>query len=116
MVIKRFGKKLDIKDIIPLSVLNNEGLELLEKTILDKLKLTEINMDFNYISNIRHIQKIEEAKELLLDVINSIEIGLPIDMVEINIKKAWEILGSIIGKYHPEDLIDELFSKFCLGK
>ncbi|NMA04781.1 MAG: tRNA uridine-5-carboxymethylaminomethyl(34) synthesis GTPase MnmE [Acholeplasmataceae bacterium] len=113
---KDLGKKLDIKDIIPLSVLNNEGLELLEKTILDKLKLTEINMDFNYISNIRHIQKIEEAKELLLDVINSIEIGLPIDMVEINIKKAWEILGSIIGKYHPEDLIDELFSKFCLGK
>ncbi len=113
---KDLGKKLDIKDIIPLSVLNNEGLEVLEKSILDKLKLTEINTDFNYISNVRHIQKIEEAKELLLDVINSIELGLPIDMVEINIKKAWEILGSIVGKYHPEDLIDELFRKFCLGK
>ncbi len=113
---KDLGKKLDIKDIIPLSALNNEGLEVLEKNILDKLKLTEINTDFNYISNVRHIQKIEEAKELLLDVINSIEIGLPIDMVEINIKKAWEILGSIVGKYHPEDLIDELFRKFCLGK
>ncbi len=113
---KDLGKKLDIKDIIPLSALNNEGLEVLEKSILDKLKLTEINTDFNYISNVRHIQKIEEAKELLLDVINSIELGLPIDMVEINIKKAWEILGSIVGKYHPEDLIDELFRKFCLGK
>ncbi len=113
---KDLGSKLNIKDIIPLSVLNNEGLELLEKSILDKLKLTEINTDFNYISNVRHIQKIEEAKELLLDVINSIDAGLPIDMVEIDIKKAWEILGSIVGKYHPEDLIDELFRKFCLGK
>lgn len=113
---KDLGSKLNIKDLIPLSVLNNEGLELLEKSILEKLKLTEINMDFNYISNVRHIQKIEEAKELLLDVIKSINAGLPIDMVEIDIRKAWEILGSIVGKYHPEDLIDELFRKFCLGK
>lgn len=113
---KDLGNKLNIKDLIPLSVLNNEGLELLEKRILDKLKLTEINTDFNYISNVRHIQKIEEAKELLIDVLESIRVGLPIDMVEINIKKAWEILGSIVGKYHPEDLIDELFRKFCLGK
>lgn len=113
---KDLGSKLNIKDLIPLSVLNNEGLELLEKRILDKLKLTEINTDFNYISNVRHIQKIEEAKELLIDVLESIRVGLPIDMVEINIKKAWEILGSIVGKYHPEDLIDELFRKFCLGK
>ncbi|MGI6360113.1 MAG: tRNA uridine-5-carboxymethylaminomethyl(34) synthesis GTPase MnmE [Acholeplasmatales bacterium] len=113
---KDLGSKLNIKDLIPLSVLNNEGLELLEKSILSKLQLTEINTDFNYISNVRHIQKIEEAKELLLDVIKSIDAGLPIDMVEIDIKKSWEILGSIVGKYHPEDLIDELFRKFCLGK
>ena len=113
---KDLGTKLQMKDVISLSVLNNEGLDLLEKSILDKLQLTEIEDDFNYISNVRHIHKIEEAKALLYNVLEAIEIGLPIDMVEIDIKNAWATLGSIIGQYHPEDLIDELFSKFCLGK
>lgn len=113
---KDLGTQLKMKDVISLSVLNNEGLDQLEKSIIDKLQLAEINDDFNYISNVRHIQKIEEAKALLYNVIDSIDMGLPIDMVEIDIKNAWATLGSIIGSYHPEDLIDELFKKFCLGK
>lgn len=113
---KDLGNKLDVDNLISLSVLNNEGLDLLEKAILEKLELTEFEDDFNYISNARHIQKIEDAKAFLYQVLNSIELGYPIDMVEIDIKSAWQALGEIIGEYHPEDLIDELFSKFCLGK
>lgn len=113
---KDLGKKLDLKDMISLSALNKDGLKTLEATIIEKLQLSDIDDDLNYISNIRHIEKIEEAKEKLYNVLDEIALGMPIDMVEIDIKGAWQTLGEITGDYHPEDLIDELFSKFCLGK
>lgn len=113
---KDLGKKTVLEEMISLSILNKEGLESLEEAIINKLELSEINDDFNYVSNVRHIQKLEETKALMNEVINQIDIGMPIDMVEVDIKNAWQTLGEIIGEYHPEDLIDELFSKFCLGK
>lgn len=113
---KDLGKKLDLKDMISLSALNKDGLKTLEATIIEKLQLSDIDDDLNYISNIRHIEKIEEAKEKLYNVLDEIALGMPVDMVEIDIKGAWQTLGEITGDYHPEDLIDELFSKFCLGK
>ncbi len=113
---KDLGEKTYLKDIISLSVLNDEGLESLEDAIIKRLELTEIGDDFNYISNVRHIQKLEETRNLMKEVIKSIDLGMPIDMVEVDIKNAWQTLGEIIGEYHPEDLIKELFSKFCLGK
>ena len=72
--------------------------------------------DFNVLSNVRHIDKIKQTIQALDDVLNAIEIHMPIDMTEIDLKKAWQYLGEITGDYHPEDLISELFSKFCLGK
>lgn len=113
---KDLGHKLDIKDIIPLSALTKDNLDALESKIINILQLEDIGEDFNYISSVRHIQKLEETKILLQQVLSAIEEGLPIDMVEIDIKNAWQTLGEITGDYHPEDLIDELFSKFCLGK
>lgn len=113
---KDLGEKTFLKDIISLSILNDEGLESLEDAIIKRLELTEIGDDFNYISNVRHIQKLEETRNLMKEVIKSIDLGMPIDMVEVDIKNAWQTLGEIIGEYHPEDLIKELFSKFCLGK
>jgi len=113
---KDLGNKLNRKDIIPLSALTKDNLGALENQIITILQLEDIGEDFNYISSVRHIQKLEEAKELLHQVLVAIEQGLPIDMVEIDIKNAWQTLGEITGDYHPEDLIDELFSKFCLGK
>lgn len=113
---KDLGNKLNMKDIIPLSALTKDNLGALENQIITILQLEDIGEDFNYISSVRHIQKLEEAKELLHQVLVAIEQGLPIDMVEIDIKNAWQTLGEITGDYHPEDLIDELFSKFCLGK
>lgn len=113
---KDLGKKLELKDMISLSALSKDGLKTLEATIIEKLQLSDIDDDVNYISNIRHIEKIEEAKSKLFNVLDEIALGMPIDMVEIDIKGAWQTLGEITGDYHPEDLIDELFSKFCLGK
>ena len=113
---KDLGHKLELKDIIPLSALTKDNLDALESKIINILQLEDIGADFNYISSVRHIQKLEETKTLLQQVLGAIEAGLPIDMVEIDIRNAWQTLGEITGDYHPEDLIDELFSKFCLGK
>lgn len=113
---KDLGYKLELKDIIPLSALTKDNLDALESKIINILQLEDIGEDFNYISSVRHIQKLEETKILLQQVLGAIEAGLPIDMVEIDIRNAWQTLGEITGDFHPEDLIDELFSKFCLGK
>ena len=93
-----------------------EDIKRLEFAILEELKLSEINEDYKFLSNVRHIEKVEEAKEALNKALAAIEVGYPIDIVELDIRKAWELLGEITGDYYAEDLIDELFRRFCLGK
>jgi len=118
------GNKNDLNKVIDLdihmlslSTLTKEGLSDLEKEIIHVLGMEDIQeKDFNVISNMRHIGKIKETIHSLEDVLNAIEIDMPIDMTEIDLKRAWQTLGEITGDYHPEDLISELFSKFCLGK
>lgn len=118
------GNKNDLNKVIDLdihmlslSTLTKEGLSDLEKEIIRVLGMEDIQeKDFNVISNMRHIGKIKETIQSLEDVLNAIEIDMPIDMTEIDLKRAWQTLGEITGDYHPEDLISELFSKFCLGK
>lgn len=107
---------LDIH-MLSLSALNRQGLRDLEQEITTTLGITDLEeKDFNYLSNVRHINKIKEAISSMNEVVNAIDLGLPIDMAEIDLKKAWQYLGEITGDYHPEDLLNELFSKFCLGK
>ncbi|CCV66672.1 tRNA modification GTPase MnmE [Paracholeplasma brassicae] len=107
---------LDIH-MLSLSALNRQGLSDLEHEITTTLGITDLEeKDFNYLSNVRHINKIKEAISSMNEVVNAIDLGLPIDMAEIDLKKAWQYLGEITGDYHPEDLLNELFSKFCLGK
>lgn len=113
---KDLGPKLKIENMVLLSALKKEGIKTLEKAIIEELNLADIGDDFNYLSNIRHINKLEETKDILTKSLEAIDFGYPIDVVEIDLKQAWQKLGEIIGDYHPEDLIDELFSKFCLGK
>ena len=77
----------------------------------------EINItDQTYISNARHISKLTEAMGALHESILAINDDLPIDMAEIDLKNAWQLLGEIIGDTSSTSLLDELFSKFCLGK
>jgi len=77
----------------------------------------EVNItDQTYISNARHIAKLNEALKSLKDSVIAINDELPIDMVEIDLKSAWSVLGEIIGDTSTTSLLDELFSKFCLGK
>ncbi len=102
---------------IMISALTGEGLKEIEDEILRLAKVTELNqVDATYLTNARQVSQLELAYKAILDAINSSKIYLPVDMVELDIKKAWDTLGEIIGISSGDELINELFSKFCLGK
>lgn len=102
---------------VSISALNKVGIEDLETMIRDMFLSGEINItDQTYISNARHIGKLNEVLHALKDSLQCIDDEMPIDMAEIDLKTAWQLLGEIIGDTSSTSLLDELFSKFCLGK
>ncbi|KAB8121721.1 MAG: tRNA modification GTPase [Candidatus Phytoplasma cynodontis] len=114
--------KLDfsiIKDkIVFISNINKNGIDILKKEIINFFNLNYIKeKDFNYFSNIRHIQQIKIALNSLENIELDIQKRIPIDIHTINLKIAFNSLNEIIGNEINNDLlINELFSKFCLGK
>ena len=72
--------------------------------------------DYNSLANTRQVAKIKECLEIINDVDNSLNNGVPLDMLETDLKRIWNTLGEIIGESYSEELLDELFSKFCVGK
>ena len=110
-------KALQLEEVLPISTLTKEGLKDLERAILKLLSLEDIDSrDFNYLSNVRHIQKVKEARASLQNVLSSIDLDMPVDVYAIDLTQAWKSLGEILGEYYQDDLLNELFSKFCLGK
>ena len=113
--------KLDLKDIneraIKVSIKNNMGIDKIKEEIKRIYNLEQIETtDMTYLSNARSISLLKKSLKYIESAITSINNEEPIDIVEINIKSAWETLGEIIGETYTEELIDELFSRFCLGK
>ena len=103
--------------IIEISALKKEGIENLYNTISEMFNLNEINLDNEIlITNIRHKELINKAIDKLHETQNTINNNMPIDIVAIYIKDILEALGSITGEEVSEDIINEIFSKFCLGK
>ena len=98
------------------NTLTINGIDELKNAIIDKLKLNDINKDLTYMSNVRQIDLIKKAKEDIENAISNLGKGLPVDIVEIDITNAWNNLGSIIGETYQDELINTLFSNFCLGK
>ena len=89
----------------------------LENKILETLNLNNLfNKDITYISNARQLEKINFAIKALDEALTTIENEATIDFVDIDIRKAWLYLGEIVGQTSTDNLLDELFSKFCLGK
>ncbi len=102
---------------VSVSALHKTGINELETMIKEMFLSGEVNLtDQTYISNARHIAKLNEVFISLKESIIAIKDQLPIDMVEIDLKTAWSTLGEIIGVTSTTSLLDELFSKFCLGK
>ncbi|NIK12784.1 tRNA uridine-5-carboxymethylaminomethyl(34) synthesis GTPase MnmE [Alkalibacillus almallahensis] len=103
--------------VITTSLIEEQGIDELEQAIADTFFDGEVDQgDLTYVSNVRHIQLLEQANEALDDALESMEMGMPLDLVQIDITRTWELLGEIIGEDVSESLIDQLFSQFCLGK
>ena len=105
------------KKIIPISAKEEKGITELEEQIKDMFFGGEISFnDEVYITNARHKAALEEADRSLDLVRNSIERGMPEDFFSIDLMNAYENLGKILGESVGEDLVNEIFSKFCMGK
>ncbi|MBN2908174.1 tRNA uridine-5-carboxymethylaminomethyl(34) synthesis GTPase MnmE [Polycladomyces sp. WAk] len=105
------------KPLITTSLKEERGIDDLEQAIADLFFTGKMEAgETAIVSNARHIHLLERAKRSVREVIDGIESGMPLDMVEIDLKNAWQALGEIIGDAVAEDLIDQIFSQFCLGK
>ncbi|WEV60397.1 tRNA uridine-5-carboxymethylaminomethyl(34) synthesis GTPase MnmE [Streptococcaceae bacterium ESL0729] len=106
------------QDFIEISVLKDENIDKIEDKInqlfFENSGLAEY--DSTYLSNTRHISLIEQALEALQAVNEGLDMGLPVDLVQVDMTRTWEILGEITGDSAPDELITALFSQFCLGK
>ena len=115
--------KIDLKnklnidiDAVKISAEKNDIDELINK-INELFNLDEINNgDMTYISNAREISLLKKAKKSSDNLIKALEDGIPIDMLELDIKNIIDYLGEITGDSYDNELIDRLFSNFCLGK
>ena len=107
----------EIKNTINISIINNTGIEELKKHIIKLFNLEQLQTkDLNYLSNARSISLLNKSLEYITNALNNINNETPIDIVEIDLKNAWETLGEIVGLTYTDELIDEMFSRFCLGK
>ncbi len=115
-------QKIEIKDlnkykILNISVKENQGIEELKKLIISKFKLDKIaNSDYTYLSNARQITLIKECVKIANQIEKSNNQGIDVDLIEIDLKRLWDKLGEITGETYKDELLDEIFSKFCLGK
>lgn len=106
-------KKINIH---PLIAKSSEGLKELEDAILDKVNARELNTDDTVVTNLRHHQELILTKESLQAVIKAIDSGISNDFVAQDIRHALHHLGLITGQITTDDLLENIFSKFCIGK
>lgn len=103
--------------LVTTSLLEDVGVNELEEAIASLFFAGSIEAgDMTYVSNSRHIALLNQAHQSIEEAISGVEAGVPIDIVQIDLTRTWEILGEIIGDSVHESLIDQLFSQFCLGK
>lgn len=110
-------EQVSSENVIELSVLNNFGIDALEEKIAEWFFAGNVNeKDASFVSNVRHIALIQQAIERLDDVLQAVEMEVPVDLIQIDMTRAWELLGEITGDTVQDELLTELFSQFCLGK
>ena len=111
--------KLEINDIdvVKGNTIDIDGLDSLKNKIVELFDLEQINnSNLEMVSSAREIGLIKEALNSIENALNNVSSQLPVDMIAIDIKKAWDLLGEITGESYQDELLDTLFSKFCLGK
>lgn len=104
-------------NIITTSLIQEKGIDDLERALSELFFSQEVGSDeAAYVSNVRHIQLLKESQAALEEARNGLALNMPLDLVQIDVRRTWELLGEIIGDTASESLIDQLFSQFCLGK
>ncbi|MPW25311.1 tRNA uridine-5-carboxymethylaminomethyl(34) synthesis GTPase MnmE [Alkalibaculum sp. M08DMB] len=105
------------KEVVEISATQELGIDILKKTILDLISAKGFEIEsFEIISNIRHINLLQQSLICLKSVINTIDISMPLEIISIDLKEAWNLLGEITGDTIHENLIDQIFKNFCIGK
>lgn len=113
----KLQEKLGNEEIISISVTKETGIQKIEDKIVDLFFTGQTGeKDATYISNIRHISLLESSHQALEEVLEGIELGMPVDLVQIDLTRAWNKLGEVTGDAVQDELITQLFSQFCLGK
>ena len=119
-----FVNKSDLENVLELdeeyirgNTIREDGINILKEKIIEKLKLENVlTKDMTYMSNIRQIDLLKKALNGVENAIDNLEKGMPVDIVEIDINRVWNLLGEITGDTYHDELINTLFSNFCLGK
>ncbi len=108
----------DGNNIISTSAIKADGLTQLEELIAKMFFDEGIESSQNdvMVTNARHIGLLNQAKQALEDVVKGLDDGMPVDLVQIDMTRCWDFLGEITGDSYQDELIDQLFSQFCLGK
>ena len=103
--------------IVKTSIKNNEGIEEVKNKIIELFNISQIEtQDPTYLSNLRSINILKKCLNSIIEVENGVRNNAPIDMIELDIKNIWTELGKINGTSYDEELLDEMFKRFCLGK
>ena len=109
--------KIAKDDIVKGNTVDLNGLDKLKDKIGELFDLERINnSNLEVVSSAREIGLLNEALNSIDQALNNVSSKLPVDMIAIDIKKAWDLLGEITGESYQDELLDTLFSKFCLGK
>ncbi|WP_214722325.1 tRNA uridine-5-carboxymethylaminomethyl(34) synthesis GTPase MnmE [Exiguobacterium sp. s192] len=115
--LERVTQLADDRPIVTTSLLEEAGVMDLEAAIAALFFEQGVEgQDMTYVSNARHIQLIKQASQMIEDALGAAEASMPIDMVQIDLRRAWDTLGEINGDTAQDSLLDKLFSQFCLGK
>ena len=108
---------ISIEDAIKISIKDNTGIEEIKNRITEIFNLDKIaTNDMSYLSNARSISLLKQSLNKINECLDNINNNTPIDIIELDLKECWNILGEIIGETYTDELIDEIFSRFCLGK
>ena len=110
-------EKIKEEIVVEGNTVSADGLVNLKNKIIEMFNLEQLeNKDLTYLSNARQISILKETLTLIEEIDQSLKEDMPIDIIAIDLKKIWELLGQIIGENYSDELIDQLFSQFCLGK
>ena len=113
---KAFKRVINGLPVVKISALTGEGIDDLRKAIRDQILIGDIDMTYTLAPNLRHTRALEESSRFFKNAVSNIRENMPIEIIAMDLKSGLEALGEIIGETTNEEVLDKIFSQFCLGK